>query len=61
MGVCSIGMGIVDLRAKIYLPLADAIQARRNAFAQGGNRFETIDRSDEDTRSKLATQFGATH
>jgi EAL domain-containing protein (putative c-di-GMP-specific phosphodiesterase class I)/GGDEF domain-containing protein/PAS domain-containing protein len=55
MGACSIGIGMVDLRAKDpTLPLADALQARRNALAQGGNRFETIDRSDEDTRQQAS-------
>ena len=52
---CSIGIGMVDLRAKdATTPLNDAIQARRNALAQGGNRFAVIDRSDEDTRQQAS-------
>jgi multidomain signaling protein FimX len=55
IGTCSIGVGMVDLRAKDpTTPLCDAIQARRNAQAQGGNRFEAIDRSDEDTRQQAS-------
>ena len=55
LGTCSIGVGMVDLRAKdANSPLADAMQARRNAHAQGGNRMAVVDRSDEDTRRVAA-------
>jgi EAL domain-containing protein (putative c-di-GMP-specific phosphodiesterase class I)/GGDEF domain-containing protein/PAS domain-containing protein len=55
MGTCSIGIGMVDLRAKDpTTPLIDALQARRNAQAQGGSRFSVIDRSDEDTRQQAS-------
>jgi EAL domain-containing protein (putative c-di-GMP-specific phosphodiesterase class I)/GGDEF domain-containing protein/PAS domain-containing protein len=55
IGTCSIGVGMVDLRAKDpTMPLGDALQARRNAQAQGGNRLEIIDRSDEDTRQQAS-------
>jgi EAL domain-containing protein (putative c-di-GMP-specific phosphodiesterase class I)/GGDEF domain-containing protein/PAS domain-containing protein len=55
IGACSIGIGMVDLRAKDpTMPLADALQARRNALAKGGNRYEIIDRSDEDTRQQAS-------
>jgi multidomain signaling protein FimX len=55
MGTCSIGIGMVDLRAKDpSTPLGDALQARRNAQAAGGNRFAVIDRSDEDTRQQAS-------
>jgi len=55
LGTCSIGVGIVDLRAKdANSPLSDAMQARRNARADGGNRMAVVDRSDEDTRRQAA-------
>lgn len=55
LGTCSIGIGMVDLRAKdANAPLSDAMQARRNAHASGGNKFALIDRSDEDTRRLAA-------
>ncbi|HTE41910.1 MAG TPA: GGDEF domain-containing phosphodiesterase, partial [Steroidobacteraceae bacterium] len=52
---CSIGIGMVDLRARdATTPVTDAVQARREAFALGGNRFSIIDRSDEDTRQQAS-------
>jgi EAL domain-containing protein (putative c-di-GMP-specific phosphodiesterase class I)/GGDEF domain-containing protein/PAS domain-containing protein len=52
---CSIGIGMVDLRARdANTPVVDALQARREAVAQGGNRFSIIDRSDEDTRQQAS-------
>jgi multidomain signaling protein FimX len=55
IGTCSIGIGMVDLRAKDpTTSLQDALQARREAQAQGGNRTSIIDRSDEDTRQQAS-------
>jgi multidomain signaling protein FimX len=52
---CSIGIGMVDLRAQdIGQPLTDALQACREARSQGGNRLHTIDRSDEDTKQQAS-------
>jgi len=52
---CSVGIGMVDMRARdAATPVADALQARREAYAQGGNRFSIIDRSDEDTRQQAS-------
>jgi len=50
---CSVGLGMVDLRARdVAQPLGDAMQARNEAQAHGGNRMHVIDRSDADTKQQ---------
>lgn len=55
MSTCSVGASMVDLRARdATTPVTDALQARREAQAQGGGRLSVIDRSDEDTRQQAS-------
>ncbi len=48
---CSLGVGMVDLRARdATQPLVDAQQACREAQSLSGNQLHVIDRSDADTK-----------
>jgi diguanylate cyclase (GGDEF)-like protein len=50
---CSIGVGMVDLRARdASQPITDAQQACREAQALSGNQLNVIDRSDADTKQQ---------
>ncbi|HYM34854.1 MAG TPA: diguanylate cyclase, partial [Steroidobacteraceae bacterium] len=56
---CSVGIGMVDLRVRdASQPLNDALQARDEAQAHGGNQLHVIDHSDADTKCKRVTRFG---
>ena len=55
---CSVGVAGIDLRAPdAATALADALAARRNAQAAGGNRLQIIDRQHEDTRTQAADEI----
>lgn len=59
---CSIGIGAIDPRAPdAAVSIADALTARRDAQAAGGNRLSIIDHRDEDTKRQAADEIWIRH
>ncbi|HEY8537634.1 MAG TPA: EAL domain-containing protein [Steroidobacteraceae bacterium] len=55
---CSIGIGAIDPRApNAAVSMSDALTARRDAQAAGGNRLCIIDHRDEDTKRQAADEI----
>jgi diguanylate cyclase (GGDEF)-like protein len=55
---CSIGIGMIDPRTpNPAASITDAISARLNAQAAGGNRVQLVDHLEEDTRQQAADEI----